>query len=251
MAKTRYKGKLVNVKGRRDYRVNKHNRRTQRRNADGGLPSSLCFPEPRNSYYATVCRSTAHKLTQLPGQLLNTVMRRLWKRQCKQGNCWVPAKVESKNRSGITVSVESELVQWFRAPFKKEQERPKLRADLRLFTDAARIWEGLKAERRAAMRAQGQKFEAEDWWLEGGAGGEEKKRMRIREQMGELTSTMAILGIKGEEFVTENEEGDFVFLSPEGTVVGEDGGGGIMMRGMISQFASNSFSLFARCQIPG
>ena len=76
------------------------------------------------------------------------------------------------------------------------------------------------------MRAQGQKFEAEDWWLERGAGGEEKKRMRIREQMGELTTTMAILGIKGEEFVTENEEGNFVFLSPEGSVVGEEGGGG-------------------------
>ena len=76
------------------------------------------------------------------------------------------------------------------------------------------------------MRAQGQKFEAEDWWLEGGVGGEEKRRMRIREQMGELTSTMAILGIKGEEFVTENGEGNFVFLSPEGSVVGEDEGEG-------------------------
>lgn len=226
MAKTRHKGKLVNVKGRRDYRVNKHNRRTQRRNADGLLPSFLWFTKPRNSYYATVCRSTTHKLTQLPGHLLNTVMRQLWKRQCKQDNRWLRAKVESKNRSGITVSVEYELIQWFRAPSKKEQERPKLRADLRLSIDAARVWEGLKAERRAAMRAQGQKFEAEDWWLEGGVGGEEKRRMRIREQMGELTSTMAILGIKGEEFVTENGEGNFVFLSPEGSVVGEDEGEG-------------------------
>ena len=71
------------------------------------------------------------------------------------------------------------------------------------------------------MRAQGQKFEAEDWRLEGGAG-EERKKTRMREQMEELTATMAVLGVKGEEFVTENEEGNFVFLGPEGSVVGEE-----------------------------
>ena len=80
----------------------------------------------------------------------------------KQDKRWLRAKVESKDRSGITVSVESELVRWFRAPVKKEQEKPNLRADLRLSTNAARVWKGLKAEKRAVMRAQGQKFEAED-----------------------------------------------------------------------------------------
>ena len=44
----------------------------------------------------------------------------------------------------------------------------------------------------------------------------------MREKMQELTATMAVMGVKGEEFVMENEEGNFVFLSPEGSVVGEE-----------------------------
>ena len=83
------------------------------------------------------------------------------------------------------------------------------------------------------MAAQGQKFEAEDWWLDG-KDGEEGKKTKARAHMEELAVTMEMLGVKGEEYVVENEEGDFVFLSPGGSVVGEedegeqvDSGGGI------------------------
>ena len=40
MAKARFNGKIINVQGRRDYRINKRARRLQRRNADGMLPQS-------------------------------------------------------------------------------------------------------------------------------------------------------------------------------------------------------------------
>ena len=145
-------------------------------------------------------------------------MQQLWNRQRKQDNRWLRAKVQAKDRSGVSIPVERELVQWFRAPSKREQEKPKLRPDLQLFTEAMQIWQGLKAERKAAMEAQGQKFEAEDWWLEGKAD-EGGKNVKARD---ELSTTMAILGVRGEEYVAENEEGSFVFVSPEGSVVGEE-----------------------------
>ena len=147
-------------------------------------------------------------------------MRQLWNRQCKQDNRWLRAKVERNHRSGITIDVERELIGLFRAPSKREQEKLKLRPDLQLSIDAKRLWEDLRAERRTAMAAQGQKFEAEDWWLEGEAG-EEGKTTSARERMEELTAMMGILGVRGQEFVAENEDGEFVFLSPEGSVVGE------------------------------
>ena len=70
------------------------------------------------------------------------------------------------------------------------------------------------------MVAQDQRFEAEDWWLERGAG-EEGKKTTVWGQMEEVTTMMAMLGVKGEEYVVENEDGDFVVMSPEGSVVGE------------------------------
>ena len=83
------------------------------------------------------------------------------------------------------------------------------------------------------MVAQGQEFEAEDWWLDGKDGGEEGKKSMARAQMEDVAATMEMLGARGEEYVEEDEEGNFVFLSPEGSVVGEedageeiDGGGG-------------------------
>ena len=38
----------------------------------------------------------------------------------------------------------------------------------------------------------------------------------------ELSATIAMLGVRGAEYVVENEEGNFVFVSPEGSVVGEE-----------------------------
>ena len=46
------------------------------------------------------------------------------------------------------------------------------------------------------MEAQGQKFEAEDWWLEREDDEEGGKKARARE---ELSATMAVLGVRGEE----------------------------------------------------
>ena len=146
-------------------------------------------------------------------------MQQLWNRQRKQDNRWLRAKVEAKDRSGISIPVERELVQWFRAPSKREQEQPKLRPDLQLSTEAMHVWQELKAERKTAMEAQGQSFEAEDWWVELKDEKEGGKKAKARDEM---TATMASLGVRGEEYVAENEEGNFVFVSPEGSVVGEE-----------------------------
>ena len=145
-------------------------------------------------------------------------MHELWSRQRKQDNRWLRAKVEAKDRSGVSIPVERELVQWFRAPSKREQEKPKLRPDLQLSTEAMQVWQGLKAERKAAMEAQGQKFEAEDWWVER----KDEEKGKKAKAADKLSATMAILGVRGEEYVAENEEGNFVFVSPEGSVVGEE-----------------------------
>ena len=71
------------------------------------------------------------------------------------------------------------------------------------------------------MVAQGQKFEAEDWWV-AGKDVKDSNNTKAKTQMGELSATMERLGAKGEEYVEEDEEGNFVFLSPEGSVVGEE-----------------------------
>ena len=143
-------------------------------------------------------------------------MQALWTRQCKQDNRWLRAQVQSTDRAGIPAPVEHELVAWFRAPSKREQEKPRLRPDLQLSTEAMQVWQRLKAERKAAMEAQGQKFEAEDWWVER----KEEEGGKKAKARDELSATMAILGVRGEEYVAENEEGNFVFVSPEGSVVG-------------------------------
>ena len=148
-------------------------------------------------------------------------MQQLWFRQRKQDNRWLRAKVQAKSRSDISIPVERELVQWFRSPSKREQEKPKLRPDLQLSTEAMHVWQGLKAERKAAMEAQGEKFEAEDWWVERKSEEEEGKKGKAKGR-DDLNATMASLGVKGEEYVMENEEGNFVFVSPEGSVVGEE-----------------------------
>ena len=183
----------------------------------------VCYPNPvldNASSYPLYCSllSASHKLTRPPGKLLKTVMQQLWNRQRKQDNRWLRAKVQAKNRSGVSIPVERELVQWFRAPSKREQEKPKLRPDLQLSTEAMQIWQTLKTERKAAMEAQGENFEAEDWWLERGDGKEGGKKAKARE---EVSALMARLGVRGAVFVVENEEGNFVFVSPEGSVVGE------------------------------
>lgn len=144
-------------------------------------------------------------------------MQQLWNRQRKQDNRWLRARVQSQDRGGITVPIERELVHWFHSPSKREQEKLELRPDLQLSAGAMLVWRRLKAERKAAKDAQGQNFEAEDWWLEVG---DEGKKMKTREQMDELSSMMAILGIRRQEDVREDEEGNFVFASPEGSVVG-------------------------------
>ncbi|KAM0794064.1 hypothetical protein BDR22DRAFT_895538 [Usnea florida] len=192
MAKVRFNGKDVNFEARRQYRARKRARRLQRRNANG--------------------------------QLLKTVMQQLWNRHRKQDNRWLQAKVQMMGRSVIPYPIEQELVQWFRARSKREQEKPKLRPDLRLSPEAMQLWQLLRTERKAAMVAQGQKFEAEDWWLDG-EDGNDLKKMKTKAQMGELSATMEMLGAKGEEYVEEDEEGNFVFLSPEGSVVGEEDAG--------------------------
>ena len=151
-------------------------------------------------------------------------MQELWNRQRKQDNRWLRSKVESKDRGGIPFPIEQELVQWFRAASKREQEKPKLRPDFNLSTEAMQIWQSLKAERKAAMAAQGQKFEAEDWWLEEKRGEEGKGKMtKARTVIEETAATMEGLGVEGEGYVVEDEDGNFVFLSPEGSVAGGDG----------------------------
>ena len=81
-----------------------------------------------------VLPSTFHELqTNKPlGKLLKTVMQQLWNRQRKQDNRWLQAQVQSTDRADIPVPVEQELVAWFRAPSKREQEKPRLRPDLQL-----------------------------------------------------------------------------------------------------------------------
>ena len=183
--------------------------------------------------YSTVPKAThssisylvqKYRLTRSLGKLLTTVMQQLWNRQRKQDNRWLQAKVKSTDRSVIPYSVEQELVQWFRAGSKREQEKPKLRPDLQLSTEAMQVWQLLKAERKAAMAAQGQKFEAEDWWLDG-KDSKNSKKSKAKAPLEELDATMEMLGVKGEEYVEEDEEGNFVFLSPKGSVVGEEGEG--------------------------
>ena len=180
-------------------------------------------PTPPSATHCSALLDTTY-LTGILGQLLKTVMQQLWNRQRKQDNRWLRAKVTCKDRSGIPYPVEQELVQWFRARSKREQEKPKLRPDLRLSPEAMQLWQELKAERKAAMIAQGQKFEAEDWWLDG-KDVKDSNNTKARAQMGELSATMERLGAKGEEYVEEDEEGNFVFLSPEGSVVGEEDAG--------------------------
>ena len=160
-------------------------------------------------------------------------MQQLWNRHRKQDNRWLQAKVKTTGRSVIPHPIEQELVQWFRAQSKREQERPRLRPDLRLSPEATKLWQELKEERKVAMVVQGQRFEAEDWWLDG-KDQEEGKKSKARAQMEDVAATMEMLGAKGEEYVQEDEEGNFVFLSPEGSVVGEedageevDSGGGV------------------------
>ena len=155
-------------------------------------------------------------------------MQQLWNRQRKQNQRWQRAKVENKNHNDIPHSIEKELVQWFRAPSKKEQEKQKLRPDLRLSADASRVWEALKNEREAAIKAQGQKFEAKNWWLEK-EDDDKGKKTRAKAAIEQMASTLTILGVKGLEYVTEDEEGKFILLSPEGSVTGveeEEGGEG-------------------------
>ena len=83
------------------------------------------------------------------------------------------------------------------------------------------------------MKAQGQKFEAQDWWPDEKRDDKEK-RTKVKASMEEIASTLTILGVKGpkdvtekkeEEDVEEDKEGDIVFVSPEGSVIGaeEDG----------------------------
>ena len=229
MAKVRFNGRDVHFDARRQYRVRKRARRLERRNANGTTPRLWAL----NSAKAALSPTSQELQTDtIAGQLLKTVMQQLWNRYRKQDNRWLQAKVKSMGRSVIPHPIEQELVQLFRAPSKREQEKPKLRPDLRLSPEAMQLWQELKIERKAAMIAQGQNFEAEDWWLDG-KGGEEGKKSKTRAQMEDTAATMEMLGARGEEYVEEDEEGNFVFLSPEGSVVGEedeveeiDGGGG-------------------------
>ena len=221
MAKVRSNGRVVNFTARREYEVRKRARRLKRRNENGPLASSLSLTTPTATRCSASCSAKSHRLTKLLGQLLKTVMQQLWNRQRKQDNRWLQATVVKTGRSVIPYPVEQELVQWFRAKSKREQEKPKLRPDLQLSTEAMQLWQLLKAERKAAMVAQGQKFEAEDWWLDG-KDGKYSKKSKAKAPVEELDATMEMLGVKGEEYVEEDEEGNFVFLSPEGSVVGEE-----------------------------
>ena len=48
------------------------------------------------------------------------------------------------------------------------------------------------------------------------------KQSKARAQIEDMAATIEILGAKREEYVEEDKEGNFVFLSPEGSVVGEE-----------------------------
>jgi len=101
----------------------------------------------------------------------------------------------------MSLDIEQELRAHTHKPDEK-QKKTRLSLEPELSRKAAEFWRALQDQRRAAIAAQGQPFEAVDWWVRksgGGGNGEEARKDKMSKAIQSLSARMKELGVKGED----------------------------------------------------